>query len=189
MRLEAHVRGSIEEALERMGIPAPDEVPVEVAPAAVAELAPEARKAGVRLAFEAHMRQLTDTLASSLQFLDMTPPDTAGLTIDFSNLSFAGEDLSEVIDVLKDRTINAHLKNGYVDQTGGGHFKALDDGMTDYERVLPLLRDAGYGGFLAIECLGTEAQVRPIETARRDLAILRRFLDNMGRNNTRDEAP
>lgn len=149
---------------------------------ALGELASEAHNTGVRLAFETHMKQLTDTLSSSRRFLDMAPPDVVGLTVDFSNLAFAGEDLSEAVAVLGKRIVNVHLKNGHVDQAGGWHFQALDDGMTDYGRVLPLLRDAGYDGFLAIECLGPEAQTTPVETARRDLTILERLLDAMDRN-------
>ncbi|MGD2175240.1 MAG: TIM barrel protein, partial [Candidatus Brocadiaceae bacterium] len=58
---------------------------------ALARLVPAARETGVRLAFETHMRQLTDTLASSERLLALAPADAVGLTVDFSNLSFAGE--------------------------------------------------------------------------------------------------
>ena len=41
---------------------------------ALARLVPLAKEVGVRLAFETHMRHLTDTLASSKRLLEMTPP-------------------------------------------------------------------------------------------------------------------
>jgi sugar phosphate isomerase/epimerase len=143
---------------------------------AVAELVPRANEAGVRLAFETHMSQLTDTLASSLRFLDMIPAECVGLTVDFSNLRFAGERMSDAIPLLAPRMFHAHVKNGFVDTEGRWHFGALDQGLTDYDEVIALLRNAGYNGFLSIECLGPEARTAPAATARRDLRILERHL-------------
>jgi sugar phosphate isomerase/epimerase len=140
--------------------------------AAVDRLVPLARGAGVRLAFETHMRQLTDTSASSQRLLALAPTDAVGLTVDFSNLSFAGEKMADVVRALKDRMLHTHVKNGYVDPQGGWHFQALDEGLTDYAEVLTLLRAADYEGYLAIECLGEDARREPVETARRDLEIL-----------------
>jgi sugar phosphate isomerase/epimerase len=139
---------------------------------ALARLVPVASEVGVRLAFETHMRQLTDTLASSRRLLAMAPTDAVGLTLDFSNLSFAGEKMPAVISALKDRIYNTHLKNGYIDENGNWHFQALDTGLTDYAAVLRLLRQANYDGYLTIECLGPDAQTDPIGTAKRDLGIL-----------------
>ena len=143
---------------------------------ALATLVPMARAAGVRLAFETHMRQLTDTLASSQRLLDLAPADVVGLTVDYSNLAFAGNDMSRVVSDLSSRTYNTHLKNGTVGTDGEWHFHALDQGWTDYTLVLSTLRDARYDGPLTIECLGTEARMHPVRTARRDLEILVRYL-------------
>jgi sugar phosphate isomerase/epimerase len=144
---------------------------------AMTALVPMARTLGLRLAFETHMRQLTDTLASSQRLLALTPTDVVGLTLDFSNLAFAGEDLTHAVPSLLGRTLNTHVKNGTVDAQGGWHFAALDQGLTDYAQVLPLLRTAGYDGYLTVECLGPEAAAHPLEVARRDLAILQHLLD------------
>jgi len=140
------------------------------------QLVPVAKEVGVRMAFETHMGQLTDTLASSKRLLQIAPSDAVGLTVDFSNLAFAGENVSQVISDLHGRIYNTHLKNGYIDAHGGWHFQALDEGLTDYSLVLQMLRDAGYDGYLTIECLGLDAKEKPIETARRDLEILERYL-------------
>ena len=139
-------------------------------------LVPAAEEYGVRLAVETHMRQLTDTLASTLRFLDMVPPERVGVTLDFSNLRFAGEEMREVIPALAGRIFHAHVKNGVVDSEGGWHFGALDKGKTDYEEVIALLREAGYDGFLSVECLGPEAGTDPVATIRRDLNVLRGYL-------------
>jgi sugar phosphate isomerase/epimerase len=147
---------------------------------ALERLAPVAEEVGVRLAFETHMRQLTDTLAGAKRLLEMAKTDVVGLTVDFSNLVFAGESIHEVIPALEGRIYNTHPKNGTVDEDGGWQFNALDDGLTDYLEVLSLLRDTGYTGYLAIECLSSDAKEKPFETARRDLGILRRYLEQLG---------
>jgi sugar phosphate isomerase/epimerase len=147
---------------------------------ALKRLAPVAKQVGVRLAFETHMRQLTDTLDSSRRFLDMTPTDEFGLTVDFSNLAFAGEEMPKVIQALQGRIYNTHVKNGHTDPQGGWHFQALDKGLVNYAEVLGLLRKTGYAGYLSIECLSPEAKETPKETARRDLEILHGFLRDAG---------
>ena len=149
---------------------------------ATAKLAELADEAGVRLAFETHMGHLTDTLSSSMRVLQMTPARIIGLTVDFSNMAFVGEDMREVISCLGNRTYNTHVKNGYIDSDGRYHFLPLDEGLTDYPLVLSMLRDVGYDGYLSLECLGPDAQENPKQTARRDLEILRRYLKQLGIN-------
>jgi len=122
------------------------------------------------------MRQLTDTLASTRRFLDMVPADVVGLTVDFSNLAFAGEDVPAATAALAPQIFHTHVKNGWIDADGGWHFQPLDQGLTDYVQVLSALRDIGFGGYLSIECLGPDARERPVETARRDREILMNHL-------------
>ncbi|MDQ1328363.1 MAG: hypothetical protein QG641_1648 [Candidatus Poribacteria bacterium] len=146
---------------------------------ALDQLVPVAEEVGVRLAFETHMRQLTDTLAGAERLLKMTRSDKIGLTVDFSNLTFAGENISEVISVLAEHTYNTHLKNGTIGNNGDWHFKSLNDGLTNYLTVLSLLRDINYNGYLTIECLSPEASEKPFENAKRDLSILTSYLEQV----------
>jgi len=146
---------------------------------ALPRLIAAAEGAGVRLAFETHMRQLTDTLAGSLRLLELAASDTVGLTVDFSNLVFAGEDLAEAIPLLAGRMYNAHVKNGRIGADGSWQFLALDTGLTEYADVLPLAAAAGYEGYLAVECLGADAKTDPVGTARRDREILTRYLERI----------
>lgn len=143
---------------------------------ALDRLVPVAEEFGVQLAFETHMRQLTDTLAGSKNLLKMAKSDVVGLTVDFSNLTFSGENMPEIISTLEGRIYNTHVKNGTIDENGNWHFHALDTGLTDYSEVLALLRDKNYTGYLTIECLGPDANEKPIATAKRDLNILRHYL-------------
>lgn len=146
---------------------------------ACARLTPLAEEIGVRLAFETHMRQLTDTLAGSKRLLDIAASDVIGLTVDFSNLAFAGEKMPDVFATCADRIYNTHIKNGTVGEDGSWHFHALDTGLTNYVEVLSLLRDTQYTGYLTIECLGPPAKEKPFETAQRDLHLLMDFLEKV----------
>lgn len=146
---------------------------------ALAELVTVAEEVGVCLAFETHMRQLTDTLSGSRRLLDMTNSNTVGLTVDFSNMSFAGESMTDVISELSGRMYNTHLKNGTIGEDGSWHFKSLDDGLTNYPIVLSLLRDINYNGYLTIECLSPEAREKPYENAKNDLGILMAYLNQV----------
>jgi sugar phosphate isomerase/epimerase len=149
---------------------------------ALDRLVPLAQSLGLKLAFETHMRQLTDTLASTRRFLSMVPTDVVGLTVDYSNMAFARENMAETVQALLPHTYNTHLKNGIVDAEGGWHFQALDQGWTDYVLVLGLLRDAAYDGYLTLECLSPEARQKPLETVQRDLRILQGYLRQVGWN-------
>ena len=100
---------------------------------ALDRLIPLAEETGVRLACETHMRQLTDTLTGTQRLLEMAPSDTLGLTVDFSNMMFAGETMPDVFDTLAGRMYNAHVKNGTVGDDGTWQFHPLDSGWTDYE--------------------------------------------------------
>ena len=143
---------------------------------ALGRLTRVAEQVGVRLAFETHMRQLSDTLVGACRLLELAPSAAVGATIDFSNLIFAGESLPAVIDALGTRIYNTHIKNGTIGADGSWHFHALDRGLTDYAEVLALLRNMHYTGYLTIECLGSAAREQPVATARRDLDLLRSYM-------------
>ena len=85
--------------------------------------------------------------------------------------------MPDVISTLKDRIYNTHIKNGTIDKDGDWYFHALDTGFTDYLEVLSLLREINYTGYLTIECLGSDANEKPIETAKRDLNLLRHYIE------------
>ena len=80
--------------------------------------------------------------------------------------------MPDVIYLLKDRMVHTHIKNGTIASNGAWHFQALGEGLIDYVVLLKLLRDAGYTGYLSVECLGPQAAETPGETARRDFENL-----------------
>ncbi len=146
---------------------------------AIRHLVQIAENLNVLLAFETHMRQLTDTLSGSKRLLNIAKSKTVGLTVDFSNLSFAGEKIDKVISELRGSIYNTHIKNGTVDDDGTWHFYALNNGLTDYNIALKLLHQIGYDGYLTIECLSQDAKDKPYETAKRDLDILLEYIEQI----------
>ncbi len=169
---------------------------------ALREIVPMAEDSGVKLTFHTNLWQVDETLAGCERLLELAPSDCVGITVDVCNLRFAGETMPRVFSVLKDRVYNIHVKNGYIDTVGGMHFTALDTGMTDWPESISLLKDAGYEGFLNIECLdlkgGVYADQRLIDVeiddtrehegerlphakaAQRDLAILNEYMEKAG---------
>lgn len=143
---------------------------------AIDQLAPVAEQLGVRLAFETHMRQLTDSLVGTRRLLQMVSSNAVGLTVDFSNLAFAGENMEDVIDALSSRMYHVHVKNGRIDEDGTWRFLSLNEGLTDYLPIFVRLRRLGYEGYLSLECLGPDARENPAATLKRDLDILTRLL-------------
>jgi L-ribulose-5-phosphate 3-epimerase len=139
-------------------------------------LIPLAEDVGVRLACETHMRQLTDTLAGTQRLLDRADSDTLGLTVDFSNMMFAGENMEAVFAALSGKMYNTHVKNGLIDARGHWWFLPLDTGWTDYTEVCRSLKSTSYEGYITVECLGADARNQPVETVKRDLVILHQYL-------------
>ena len=145
---------------------------------AMAQLIEAAEDMGVRLAFETHMRQLTDTLAGTQRLLGLADAACVGVTLDFSNMVFARESIEECIRTLAPRIYNCHVKNGCIADDGSWHFGPLNEGWTRYDHVMRLLEEIRYNGYLTVECLGEEAQRAPRQTAARDIAILRELLED-----------
>lgn len=151
---------------------------------ALKRLVPLALEANVVLAFETHMRQLTDTVAGSNRLLELadeieTGDSVVGLTADFSNLAFAGDDPVGAIDAFAGRIFSTHIKNGRIGPGGEWIFNALDDGWTDYRKVLPYLKKSGYRGFLTMESMGKRVKENPAGAVAQDLGILKEYLDEI----------
>ncbi len=144
--------------------------------AAMRELAPAAEAVGVRLAIETHLNQLSASVESTLRLLDENCHLNVGVNLDFANVALgAGDDPVEAISRLGPKLFHAHVKNG----RALGEWTPLDQGVVDYPSILARLREVGYDGFLAVECLGPDAKSQPIQTARRDVSALRVMLSQI----------
>ena len=147
---------------------------------AIEALLPGAEKSDVKLAFETHMHQLTDTTKSSKQLLGLVDSDRVGLTVDFTNLVSVGDDPLKAITAFGDKLFHVHVKNATKDGNGALRYGSLGEGITDWPKIIGKLKKAGYEGFLSIECLQAKSQTQPGEIARRDLDTLWRMLSDAG---------
>ncbi len=99
------------------------------------------------------------------------------INYDTGNAYLGGEDPYAGLEAVKDRVVHVHAKDISIRQADAERGKvtgtpvgcACGDGVIDWDRVVAILRSAGYHGVLSVEC-GTSAQ------AARSLAHLREAL-------------
>ena len=138
---------------------------------AICHLVEAARGAGVRLAVETHLGQVSDRVNSVSRIVDMDDTNVLGVNLDFCNVAFGGDDPLTAIEELKHRLYLTHVKNGYL-RGGKYDFRALDDGMVNYPPIIKKLREAGFNGYLSVECLGPSARENPYQTVKHDYEVL-----------------
>ena len=129
-----------------------------------------ARSSGVRLAVETHLNMISDTCAGVARLI--APFDaTLGVTLDFCNVYLGGDDPVESVRRLGDRILFCHVKN-----VRDGQWVPLADGELDYRAILAALRDAGYDGYLSIECLYNAPTQTKVDMIQADCEHLRTLL-------------
>jgi sugar phosphate isomerase/epimerase len=142
--------------------------------------------APVRLAIENHGRQGNE-LPWLEEVLERTDPARVGLTLDPSNLYWAGLGLAEVyatVERLAPRVCHVHVKNVTYPARAprdlpaweyGRHVAPIPEGDLDYRRLIGLLRAAGYSGALSLEdeSLATFPPAERPELLRRAVEYLR----------------
>lgn len=141
---------------------------------AIQELLPYAQSRGIVLAMENHYKdgywQYPEFAQKSDVFLEIVESIRSpwfGVQFDPSNAVVAGEDPVELLEKVKDRVVTMHasdrfLKPGYTlddlrkAEEGTGYAAILVHGVTgrglnNYPRILELLREAGFDGWISIE--------------------------------------
>jgi sugar phosphate isomerase/epimerase len=145
----------------------------------VAELADAADSAGVVVALEIH----GDIMASSdvtIPLLEKIGRDSIRVNYDTANVEFysgekAVDDLPKIVPYLA----HVHLK----DTTGGKgnwNFPAIGSGTVDFERVLAILRDAGYTGPYSVELEFTGEPWPALEVVNESMLRSREHLNALG---------
>jgi sugar phosphate isomerase/epimerase len=145
----------------------------------VAELADAADSAGVVVALEIH----GDIMASSdvtIPLLEKIGRDSIRVNYDTANVEFysgekAVEDLPKILPYLA----HVHLK----DTTGGKgnwDFPAIGTGTVDFDRVLAILRDAGYTGPYSVELEFTGEPWPPLADVTEAMRRSREHLTTLG---------
>lgn len=83
-------------------------------------------------------------------------------TMDTGNYLYYGEDILEVLELLKDKIVHVHckdrLRRGQDPFPGGCPSVAVGTGYIPMEAIVSRLKDLGYQGYLSIEHFGVENQ-------------------------------
>jgi len=141
----------------------------------VGKLADAAESAGVIVALEIH----GDIMASSketLPLLEKIGRDSVKVNYDTANVEYySGDTAVEDLPKITSQLAHVHLK----ETTGGKgnwNFPAIGDGAVDFERVLEILRDAGYTGPYSVE---VEFQGEPWPSLDEVNAAMRRSYEHL----------
>jgi sugar phosphate isomerase/epimerase len=108
----------------------------------------EGRVKGIRVSVEPHVGSVADTPEKALELAQACP----GLeyTLDYTHFVFQGIPEDEV-DPLARHARHVHFRGA-----ADGHLQTtLRENAIDYPRILGVLRDAGYDGFIGIEYVWT----------------------------------
>ena len=137
---------------------------------------PVAERHKVHVALEPH-QVYTVKLETFQEILGLVESPYFSCNPDTGNVFMAGGDPYEFLEAIGDRTVHVHAKDigGVVMDdrgkvTGVPSGCACGDGVIDWERVVQILRNAGFEGVLSVECSNEEQGARSIEHLRSVLA-------------------
>jgi inosose dehydratase len=145
---------------------------------------------GLRTVFHPHCAGWIETPAEIARFLDLTDPDVIGLCFDTGHFTYGGGEAAAGLARFAARVGHVHFKDcspavaaeaqtgswDYSTAVGQGVFCELGAGTVDFPRVLQLLREQRYGGWIVVEQDVLPGMGTPKESARRN----REYLASLG---------
>ncbi len=139
------------------------------------EFALRAECEGITLAIEMHCGTLCVTAEGSLRVLDEA--NAPNLKLNYQIADPSNPDAERVIGLIGDHVVNVHAQNRAPSavQAGKTELSWIEEGMIDYDRVLALLKEHGFDGFIEAEFLKGESvsEDAMLESLRRDADYLR----------------
>jgi L-ribulose-5-phosphate 3-epimerase len=116
----------------------------------IGTLADAAAAVGITIALEIH-GDLMASGARSRPLLERIGHDAIKVNYDTANVEYyAGVSAADDIGTIADQVAHVHLKDARGGQ-GDWDFPAIGEGHVDFERVLEVLREAGYDGPYSVE--------------------------------------
>ena len=115
---------------------------------ALKECAAYAESKGVRLAMEPINRyetNLIETVAEGIELIDHIGSDAFGLLLDTFHMNIEEPSIEDSIRAAGDRIFHFHVADSNRWYPGAGH--------VDFQRIVQVLDDVGYSGFLSAEIL------------------------------------
>lgn len=120
-----------------------------------------AEKYDVRINFETHMNNLIPSASSVYHIVKNFDPRYVGVIYDPGNMVYEGFESYKIgMDLLGEYLAHVHVKNALwqVKETAEDgtvvwepRFAALKEGIASWPRIIEMLRNAGYKGYLSIE--------------------------------------
>lgn len=145
------------------------------------ELGKMAQDQGLKLCFHHHMGSCIQTLAETLQMLEMTDERYVHLNYDCGHFYFAGEDPVEALKKCLPRVRHVHLKDirptvlaqvkeekrSFLQAVKSGVFTVPGDpeGCIAFDPIFSLLTSASYSGWWVVEAEQDPAKANPFEYA------------------------
>ncbi len=157
------------------------------------EVAQYLRRQGVRLAYHHHMGTVVET-AEEIDRLMASTGEAVGLLLDTGHLTFAGGDIAAVARRHAARIVHVHCKDvrpavlaearrrdqSFLDAVVAGVFTVPGDGRVDFDTLMPILKTAGYAGWLVVEAEQDPAVAHPLTYARMGFIHLSRLVSAAG---------
>ena len=134
---------------------------------------------GVRMAFHHHMGTIVETADEIDRLMDASGP-AVGLLFDSGHCAFAGADPVGLVTRHAARVVHVHCKDvrsqvlerarrddmSFMNAVLDGVFTVPGDGSIDFARILTVLHDAGYAGWLVVEAEQDPRKANPLTYAR-----------------------
>ncbi|MCJ7429623.1 sugar phosphate isomerase/epimerase [Candidatus Bathyarchaeota archaeon] len=94
------------------------------------------------------------------QFIEQFPPEKLGILMDAGHLYQAGIDLDEAVHLFKRRLLDIHVHDAMRDKDyrEATHLP-IGKGTIDFPRLIDLLRQVSYDGWLTLEVRGNEQEL------------------------------
>jgi inosose dehydratase len=160
---------------------------------ALTEVAEHLAARGMRLAYHHHMGTVVETEAEIDRLMAATG-EAVGLLLDTGHLTYAGGSVPDVARRHARRIVHVHCKDvrpsvlarvraqdqSFPDAVVAGVFTVPGDGCVDYGVLLPILREAGYAGWLVVEAEQDPAIAHPLTYARLGFQNLRQAVNAAG---------
>jgi sugar phosphate isomerase/epimerase len=123
-----------------------------------------AERYGIAIGIEPH-QSISKTTAGLLRIATLVDSPWLRVNYDTGNAFLGGEDPYAGLAAVADRVVHMHAKDISIEHAAAEQGKvtgtpvgcACGDGVIDWARVVAILRGAGFGGVLSVEC-GTPAQ-------------------------------
>jgi inosose dehydratase len=144
-------------------------------------------RSGLRTAFHPHCGSFVETAREVEALMSRTDPALLGLCLDTGHVTYAGGDPVATFERYRGRVWHVHFKDcepriaaearrsqhDYFTAVRHGVFCELGRGSVDFPRLVSVMRDGGYDGWIVVEQDVLPALGTPEASARRNRAYLR----------------